>query len=75
MFWKEQLEDTTVLFFNSTPQGGGVALMRHDIVRVYRAVGIENHVCLPIQDYRHLASPAGHLHLAWVDATRIESCV
>ncbi|KAG1176211.1 hypothetical protein G6F70_006073 [Rhizopus microsporus] len=32
-----------VSFFNSTPQGGGVALMRHAIVRFLRLAGVEVH--------------------------------
>ncbi|CDS05813.1 hypothetical protein LRAMOSA08341 [Lichtheimia ramosa] len=30
-------------FFNSTPQGGGVALMRHALLRLYRLLGVEVH--------------------------------
>jgi len=30
-----------IALFNSTPQGGGVALMRHALVRFCRAVGID----------------------------------
>jgi glycosyltransferase involved in cell wall biosynthesis len=32
-----------LLFINSTPQGGGVALMRHAIIRLYRLLGISAH--------------------------------
>jgi hypothetical protein len=31
---------TKVAFFSSTPQGGGVALMRHALVRFARAMGV-----------------------------------
>lgn len=30
-----------IAFFNSTPQGGGVALMRHALVRFFRVVGVD----------------------------------
>ncbi|KAF4303392.1 Glycosyl transferase family 1 [Botryosphaeria dothidea] len=32
---------TKVAFFNSTPQGGGVALMRHALIRFFRLVGVD----------------------------------
>lgn len=32
---------TKIAFFSSTPQGGGVALMRHALVRFARAVGVD----------------------------------
>jgi hypothetical protein len=28
-------------FFSSTPQGGGVALMRHALIRLFRIVGVD----------------------------------
>jgi len=31
---------TKIAFFSSTPQGGGVALMRHALVRFARVVGV-----------------------------------
>jgi hypothetical protein len=30
-----------IAFFNSTPQGGGVALMRHALIRFFRVIGVE----------------------------------
>jgi hypothetical protein len=30
-----------IAFFSSTPQGGGVALMRHSLVRFARAIGVD----------------------------------
>lgn len=30
-----------IAFFNSTPQGGGVALMRHALVRFFRLIGVD----------------------------------
>lgn len=30
-----------IAFFNSTPQGGGVALMRHALIRYLKLVGVE----------------------------------
>ncbi|KAL7782932.1 glycosyltransferase family 4 protein [Trichoderma ceciliae] len=32
---------TKIAFFSSTPQGGGVALMRHALVRFSRAIGVD----------------------------------
>lgn len=32
---------TKVAFFSSTPQGGGVALMRHALVRFARLMGVK----------------------------------
>ena len=32
---------TKVAFFSSTPQGGGVALMRHALVRFARLMGVD----------------------------------
>ncbi|EKG18585.1 Glycosyl transferase family 1 [Macrophomina phaseolina MS6] len=32
---------TKIAFFNSTPQGGGVALMRHALIRFLRLVGVD----------------------------------
>jgi hypothetical protein len=33
--------NTSIAFFNSTPQGGGVALMRHALVRFLRLLDID----------------------------------
>jgi hypothetical protein len=30
-----------IAFFSSTPQGGGVALMRHALIRFFRTVGVD----------------------------------
>jgi hypothetical protein len=32
---------TRIAFFNSTPQGGGVALMRHALIRFLRLAGVD----------------------------------
>jgi hypothetical protein len=32
---------TKIAFFNSTPQGGGVALMRHALIRFLRLVDVD----------------------------------
>lgn len=32
---------TKIAFFSATPQGGGVALMRHALVRLCRLVGVD----------------------------------
>ncbi|KAF2854135.1 glycosyltransferase family 4 protein [Plenodomus tracheiphilus IPT5] len=33
--------NTKIAFFNSTPQGGGVALMRHALIRYLRLIGVD----------------------------------
>jgi hypothetical protein len=33
-------ENTRIAFFNTTPQGGGVALMRHALIRFLRLLGV-----------------------------------
>jgi alpha,alpha-trehalose phosphorylase (configuration-retaining) len=33
--------ETKIAFFNSTPQGGGVALMRHALIRFFRTVEVD----------------------------------
>ncbi|KAK7539020.1 trehalose phosphorylase [Phyllosticta citricarpa] len=33
--------NTKIAFFNSTPQGGGVALMRHALIRLFRLLGVD----------------------------------
>ena len=33
--------DTKIAFFNSTPQGGGVALMRHALIRFLRLIDVK----------------------------------
>src|SRR5690606_18945282 len=32
-----------VIFISATPQGGGVALMRHALMRLYRSLGVDAH--------------------------------
>jgi hypothetical protein len=32
---------TKIAFFSATPQGGGVALMRHALVRFARVIGVQ----------------------------------
>lgn len=34
-------KETKIAFFNTTPQGGGVALMRHALIRFLRLVGVD----------------------------------
>ncbi|OHE94978.1 glycosyl transferase group 1 [Colletotrichum orchidophilum] len=43
MFYAKKLREnkTKVAFFSSTPQGGGVALMRHALVRFARTIGVD----------------------------------
>lgn len=43
MHYAEQLKkaNTRIAFFSSTPQGGGVALMRHALVRFFHLLGVK----------------------------------
>jgi hypothetical protein len=43
MFYAENLKKngTKIAFFNSTPQGGGVALMRHALIRFLRLIDVD----------------------------------
>ena len=43
MFYADRLKQskTKIAFFSSTPQGGGVALMRHALVRFLTLLGID----------------------------------
>jgi hypothetical protein len=43
LHYADQLKDkgTRIAFFSSTPQGGGVALMRHALVRISQVTGVE----------------------------------
>lgn len=47
--------NTKIAFFNSTPQGGGVALMRHALIRFLRLIGV---------DCTWYAAPRGYQSLA-----------
>ena len=38
---KLQADKTKIAFFSSTPQGGGVALMRHALVRFSHLIGVD----------------------------------
>jgi hypothetical protein len=38
---KLRCNKTRVAFFSSTPQGGGVALMRHALIRFARRIGVD----------------------------------
>ncbi|KAL1925123.1 uncharacterized protein VTP21DRAFT_6 [Calcarisporiella thermophila] len=40
-------QNLSICFLNSTPQGGGVALMRHSIIRMLRMLGVESHWFVP----------------------------
>jgi len=39
-----------ILFINATPQGGGVALMRHSLMRIYRELGVSASWHVTIED-------------------------
>lgn len=43
MFYANSLKKngTKIAFFNSTPQGGGVALMRHALIRFLRLIDVD----------------------------------
>lgn len=37
---------TKIAFFSSTPQGGGVALMRHALIRLFKLLGVDVKWCI-----------------------------
>jgi glycosyltransferase involved in cell wall biosynthesis len=39
--WRE--EGKKIIFFNSTPQGGGVAIIRHSTIRLFHLLGVDAH--------------------------------
>src|SRR5690606_30961103 len=39
----KQFKGKRVMFISATPQGGGVALMRHALMRLYRQLGVDAH--------------------------------
>jgi len=41
LFFKERLKDKKIVFVNSTPRGGGVALMRHALIRLYNLLNMQ----------------------------------
>ncbi|GAA5907006.1 hypothetical protein JCM6882_000029 [Rhodosporidiobolus microsporus] len=43
-------QKTNVAFFSATPRGGGVALMRHSLMRVWRATGLDVKWFVPAGD-------------------------
>lgn len=43
-------QDLKVAFFNATPQGGGVALMRHAGIRLFRLLGVKCRWFVPFPD-------------------------
>lgn len=48
----EQFKGKKMIFINATPQGGGVALMRHALIRLYRLLGVDAHwhVMYPLKE-------------------------
>ncbi len=46
----ETFGHTHLLFLSATPQGGGVALMRHALIRLYESLGIETRWCVMQED-------------------------
>jgi len=43
-------QDLKLAYFNATPQGGGVALMRHAGIRLFRLLGVKCHWFVPFPD-------------------------
>ncbi|ORX58389.1 hypothetical protein BCR36DRAFT_580011 [Piromyces finnis] len=43
-------QDLKIAFFNATPQGGGVALMRHAGIRLFRLLGVKCRWFVPFPD-------------------------
>ena len=39
----QQYQDKKMVFVSATPRGGGVALMRHALIRLYRLLGVDAH--------------------------------
>lgn len=56
MHFADSLKDRKmkIAFFNSTPQGGGVALMRHALIRFLRLVGVHCEWYVPREPGTHL---------------------
>ncbi|GAA5863971.1 hypothetical protein JCM1840_000652 [Sporobolomyces johnsonii] len=44
------MQKTSVAFFSATPRGGGVALMRHSLMRIWNSVGMDAGWYVPIGD-------------------------
>jgi glycosyltransferase involved in cell wall biosynthesis len=40
--WRDKSQDLRIAFFNSTPHGGGVALMRHSTIRLMTQLGLQS---------------------------------
>ncbi len=52
----------TLVFFSSTPRGGGVALMRHSLIRIYHLLEVDAswHVMNPNQDIFNITKKKFH---------------
>lgn len=63
-----------LLFINATPQGGGVALMRHALIRFYRLLDIDAHwhVMRPDSDVFHITKNKFHNVLQGVAPDGVE---
>ena len=48
----KEFQGKKIVFINATPQGGGVALMRHALIRLYKLLGVDAHwyVLIPKQE-------------------------
>lgn len=63
-----------IIFFNATPQGGGVALMRHALMRLFRLWGVEAHwhVVHPNKDVFDITKTKFHNVLQGVAPSGVE---
>lgn len=52
LYLAKQYKGKKLSFFSATPQGGGVALMRHALIRLYKLLGVDAHwyVLIPNSD-------------------------
>jgi alpha,alpha-trehalose phosphorylase (configuration-retaining) len=70
----ENFKGKTIVFINATPQGGGVALMRHALIRLYKLVGVDAHwyIVKPDLDVFNITKRKFHNVLQAVSAPGIE---
>jgi glycosyltransferase involved in cell wall biosynthesis len=59
---KKQFGNKNLLFISATPRGGGVALMRHALIRFYRLLGINAHWHTLIENSEAFEITKGKFH-------------
>jgi len=62
-----------IVFFNSTPQGGGVAIIRHSTIRIFKMLGIKAHwfVMKPNPEVFEITKKKFHNVLQGVNSARL----